>query len=400
MSPPPTDAPAAAAPAPATTTEQVATALTLGQQMTQLYLAVAQPPAATPAATVAPTAPAAPAPNPVALPPLTADQQSRLQLLSVAATLYSFNATIAAAGLAVPSAQPLIDDATPTVDSITNLHAEILETLTATDATVATAYQLGCALASVCQATARDPSQLAAALAHGRIDDIRALLQRLRSALPPHAGQAVIGALNNWEDWLAAGMIGKLAMRWDRDGPTIGPAFTAQCSEWFSLLTGQKNAQDLLSVDDYVDAGEALLQRYRDLGCRFLAQWWPYVAAGLVVAIGIVALFFIFSSGDTRGIGTITTLLASVGLTAKAAISTLEKTASNVEDSLWQAELDAAVVDAATTLPEGDQPVVTPVVRPFHGAQRKAAANAKAARAQAIATRTANRAAATKPEVV
>ncbi len=186
---------------------------------------------------------------------------------------------------------------------------------------------------------------------------------------------------------MRAGKIGNQAIEWERDSPQIAQALNAQGGEWFSLLTGEKVAVDLLSVDNYVDAGEALLRQYRDLGKRFLAQWWPYMVGGMGVIGVIVALLFRYGHGDTKGIGTIVTLLAGLGITAKTATSTLEKTATSVEDSLWQAELDNAIVFAATSLPAGVAPMMMPVFRPGQRKQRMAAAAARTVRHEATTAR-------------
>ena len=192
---------------------------------------------------------------------------------------------------------------------------------------------------------------------------------------------------------MAAGKIGGQPIDWNQHGPKIALALHNQGSEWFALLTGQKAAVDLLGIDNYVTAGEGMVRQYRHLGGRFLAQWWPWLVGGaVIVAIGVF-LFWHYGKGDTKGLGTIATLLAGVGVTAKTATSTIEKTATDIGTSLWQAELDGAIVSAATSLPAGDTPIGGGVYRPWQILQRKGAEAARDARDEAVADRTAARAA-------
>ncbi|MDQ6617113.1 MAG: hypothetical protein M3083_20805, partial [Actinomycetota bacterium] len=370
--------------------------LALGRQMTQLYVAVAerfslasgQQPSRHFVAGQHPPPPDATA----GLGPLDREGLFELRLLAVKAALHRIAGVAADAGLVMPTAEDLIAQGPKLAgeagrQSVVALHKQLIEVLGASAPPMGTAYELGTALAGLCEATCRNAAEFEAAVNAGRIDRIRDLISRLQSILPPHSAQAVHGALNNWEDWLHAHQ----PIQWERDGAQIATALNAQGGEWFSLLEGQKAAIDLLSVDNYVTAGEALLRQYRNLAKRFAAQWWPYMVGGLVVAGAIVAGLFFFGHGATKGIGTIVTLLATVGVTAKTATSTLEKTASNVENSLWQAELDNAIVYAATSLPAGTPPIVMPVTRPLQRKQRMAADEARAARHHAIAGRAAQR---------
>jgi hypothetical protein len=335
-----------------------------------------------------PGAPPPPPPSP-ALPGLgPLDEAGLLQqrVLAVQSALHRIRPVASDSGLEMPTADDLIalGPRLAGVDgcqSVTTLHQHLIQVLSAASPPVGNAYQLGNALTALCGATAQGAGGFASAVHDGRIDAIRNLVNSLRSILPPHAGQGVRGALNNWEDWLAAGN--------DANGPEVALALHTQGDQWFAMLAGQKAAVDLLTIDNYVDAGEALLKQYRKLAQRFAAQWWPYLVAGLVIAVAIVGLLFRYGHGDTKGLGTIATLLASLGVTAKAATATLEKTAASVEDSLWQAELDNAIILAATGLPQGAKPVIGTVTRPLQRKERQAAAEARQSRHEAIASRAA-----------
>lgn len=366
---------------------QVAAALTLGQQVSQLYSAVARRANPTAPASQPQGGPASPG-----LGPLNGDEQFRLLLLAVQAQLYRLKGTATDAGLVMPTANDLITEgATLYGDAgckvIADLHVGVLEVLGAAAPSVGAAYEVGSELAALRQATNQAASALSAAMESGQVDHIRDLLGRLRSILPAHSAQAVTGALNNWEDWLAAGLIGKRKIDWNSDGPTVAAALDKQGQEWLSLLSGTKSAVDMLAIDDYVTAAEGMVGQYRQLGERFLVQWWPWLVGGSALAAAIVVAFLYWGHGDTGGFGAIATLLTAVGITTKAATSTLEKTATDIGNSLWQAELDDAMVLAATSLPAGDQPVVMPVFRPMQRKAKKASEHAQQARHAAIAAR-------------
>ncbi len=379
-------------PPPTKVFDQVGAALALGRLMTQLYVTVGgrkppregsdrghrvQPQDAT-----------------IGLGPLDVEGKFQLRVLAVQAALHRISGVAAEAGLTMPNADDLIA-AGPTLvgeegcRSVSQLHQQLIEVLGASAPPMGTAYELGTALASLSEETRRNGEEFKNAVNAGRIDNIRDLLSRLRSMLPDHAAAAVMGALNNWEDWLRAGQFDGRPIDWQQDGPQVAQALTAQGREWFSLLTGQKTALDLLSVDNYIDAAETLLSQYRKLGKRFMVQWWPYLVTALLVVTVIIGLLFLFGHGATKGIGTIVTLLAGFGITAHTATSTLNKTAASVEDSLWQAELDNAVVRAATALPAGAPAMVAAVVHPGQRAKRMASQRAEVARTQAVADRTA-----------
>ncbi|MGH9125235.1 MAG: hypothetical protein ACRDZ8_10995 [Acidimicrobiales bacterium] len=376
---------------------QAGAALSLGQQMNQLYVTVA---ARTPPPS--PEPPSALAPPPAAvdplqgLPTLNAEEQFQSQLLAVDSALFRLAGRVAEAGLVMPSGADVIEgEATLLGDAgcrtVAALHTLVLEVLEAVSGLLSGAYDLGSSLSSLRDRVGKDPTQLPAVLAAGQFDHLRNLINGLGSALPPHAAKSVVGALNNWEDWLAAGTIRGRPIDWNADGATISQAFTRQCGVWLSLLSGQRLGVDLLTTGDYVDAGEALLREYLNLGLRFAAQWWPVVVLGVLVTGALIAAFLIWGRGVTRGIGTITTLLAGIGVGLKTVTSTLERTVSKVSDSLWAAELDRSIIRAATKLPAGDRPVVTGMQRPLQRQAKMAAQTAVASRQHAIAARTAKR---------
>lgn len=374
------------APPPNRINEQVSAALLLGRQMAELYVAVSDR-AADPATVPKPHHRDRRPPPPAAiagLGPLDDDDAFTLRLLAVQAALHRIASVATDAGFEMPTAGDLVAHAGDLrgdagCAEVSRLHAGIVEVLSASAPSTGSAYELGTALAGLCEATCKNAAEFEAASNAGRIDRIKSLISRLDSLLPPHAAVAVSGALANWETWLGGHTVKGAPLDWTRDGPLIAGTLNNQGKLWFSLLIGQKSAVDLLSLDDYVNAGEGMVRRYRQLGERFFVQWWPWMAGGLVAVLVLVYLFIHYGNGVVQGFGPLLTILAGVGVTAKTATSTLERTAADVGNSLWEAELDRAVVQAATSLP-GVPAAPVAVQRPLQRRRQTAAPAAKTGR--------------------
>jgi hypothetical protein len=216
-----------------------------------------------------------------------------------------------------------------------------------------------------------------------RLGKIRGWVGELNSLLRPHAGRAVLGGIDHWNDWFLNQKI-----RADRKRPSgaastqvsdlstfdvgrVNTALMVQGPVWLNLLNGQTVPADLLSRDAYEQAGEALIKRYRQLAVSYLHQVWPYLTIFCVLLAGVVGVFVWLGASKTGGanstssvVGVLVTLLAGAGITGKTASATLTKTANSVGVSIWQAELDGAIALAAVRLPGGDAPVNPLVTRP------------------------------------
>jgi hypothetical protein len=287
------------------------------------------------------------------------------------------------------------------------LNEELLIQLQAADSRVGCGYTLGRALCNLSynlpdcppptapdqprppDLTTGDPTQPPPTLdqIQDRLGKIRGWVCELTSVLPPHAGQAVVGGINHWNDWFLkrdSATAGE-ATSTNGTGPTprssqpiqpddydqIITALMVQGPVWLNLLDGQTVPVDLLSREAYEEAGEALIKRYRQLALNYLHQAWPYVTLFLFLVAVIVAAFIWLGRSKSGGahstssiIGAAATLLAGLGITGKTASATVTKTANNVGASLWQSELDAAIAIAALKLPGGAPPIKPLVSRP------------------------------------
>jgi hypothetical protein len=232
------------------------------------------------------------------------------------------------------------------------LHVETLQTLSATDFRLGKAYSLGRALADSIQMP-DTPSGFAESFGRFRLDILRAWLNDLASALPPHSAGAVLQSLTRWEAWapnfaaarptnsLAAGERRELAVILRRQGEL-----------WRAVLSGEKNAVDMLSSDDYRRAAGTL---FSDARRSLVRASLPFVVVAVAVtAVVVAAVLWLVSNGTTRAVATIAAAAGALGITWKGASAVLQSAAKTLEQPLWGAAVNAAIAEAVTYLPPAD----------------------------------------------
>lgn len=319
---------------------RVSAAFALGWQMAELYRPEQ-----------------APGPKPAAsddlpgLGRLDAQERAQIALEQVDAALAKLSEAIKAAGLGIPSTRDLhscFDKHANTVarrGTVRALHGKLLATLTAADFRLGKAYGLGRSMADTC----RNPvsaATLEAEFKPHRVAKLCGWLDDLATAFPPHAGHSVRESLKRWDD----------ALNNPKHQPPVDPEVARrtlgrQGQLWRSLLSGEKSGPDMLVIGNYLDAAGQLLNTNGRIALRFVYRMWYLVLLIVVLfGLGIYALL------NTKNSGTIaagvSSILASVGLTWKSAGSTLGGLGAKVEHNLWGAELDTAIADAVTLLPD------------------------------------------------
>jgi hypothetical protein len=318
----------------------VSVAFTLGWQMAELYQPAAWP-------SSAPT----PGQDLPGMSELSGAQHALVGLDHVDVALHRLDATITEYGLTAPTtteARQALAGATPSNAAfrkeIFELHVSLLSTLTAAGFNVGTAYGLGRALAD----TTREPKDRAGLeeqLGRDRVANIQAWLADLTSVLPTHSANTVKASLEEWRDWAAEPQSSKTA-----DVAKIVRLLRRQGQRWRALLSGEKQATDLLELQDYVLAGSDMLKRLGSLTWRFLGRFVLLIlAAAAVFAGGVVLIVADTSSAQVvAGIGAV---LASLGATWKGVGGSLGKAAAHLERPLWEASLDDQITTALTLLP-------------------------------------------------
>jgi hypothetical protein len=237
--------------------------------------------------------------------------------------------------------------------AILNFHVDLLTSLEAADQAVGKAYGLGRAVADL---TLRPKQDVVALFSEdfraGRVIAITQDLRDLKSALPPHAGEAVGGSIAIWQRWADAPRWRNRPLDWATDRPEVLRALSDQGRQWRLLLAGEKAPLDQLSAEDYVEAAGFLIGRLRQLATKYAYQYWVVLAVVVaVVILGMVLAVTLLASPAAKAAGVAVSLFGGLGITGASVVSTLRKAASSAEDYLWQAELDLAIARASTTLP-------------------------------------------------
>ena len=317
----------------------VSAAFALGWQIAQLY----RP---------GPTAPTPAAPDDLpGFGRLDSAERAQISLGQIKVALVKLDPAVLAAGLPAPETQAVsdcfadgIDDATRR-DRIRALHLELLSVLTAADFRLGKAYSLGRSLADTC----RKPDTwdlLLAELDPDHVLSLRAPLEDLATAFPPHAAHSVLESL----DWWAGFVHRPDDQRGGEDPADALQAIGRQGEIWRSLLSGEKAGPDMLEITHYLDAAGRLLITTRGLIRHFIRHFPLIVAMIAILFLGGVALILDpqTSASILAGAGGI---LASLGLTWKAVGATVGGLGAKLEQQVWQAELDHAIADAITLLP-------------------------------------------------
>jgi len=271
---------------------------------------------------------------------LTVDELEQMGLDQIQAGITKLRESIMCAGLRLPNAQRFdhhlwnIGEPDKRNEAIREFHVELLSTLTAADYRLGKAYGLGRALAD----TTRHPPDYHKELGEYRITTLAEWTRELATALPRHAARPVASSMEAWSRSVNG------AGADNQDAPR---QLSAQGRLWRSLLSGEKQATDMLETSDYLRAAERSLQRSGALAWRFVKHYWWLV--GIVVALFVVGFVVIATASGTPGIvAGAGPILASFGLSWKGIGTSLGTTTARLEEPLWQTELDRVIYERIT----------------------------------------------------
>ncbi|HEV3070955.1 MAG TPA: hypothetical protein VGY76_05970 [Solirubrobacteraceae bacterium] len=224
------------------------------------------------------------------------------------------------------------------------VHLQVLRTLTATDRRLGIAYGLARALAETFL-PAHDPDEMAERFRRERLDNLRGWLNDSASSLPAHGAKAVLAGLVRWEAW-AANLQAQPPSeeQWMQARTSLNATLRRQGELWRAVLSGEKAAGDMLSVDSYLQAAAAMAQRALALLRPLVRR--PVVYGPLLLAVGLLA-WGIASGGASQVVGAVVAAAAALGITG----ATAQKLGEALEKPLWGAEVDAAAGEALTYLP-------------------------------------------------
>jgi len=310
---------------------------------------------------------------------LSPSQRALLRLDQIDAAVAALASIIQAHGLHVPATSALRtaqgeDELKPKERSVAcraviyALHVNLLRTLTAADFRLGKAYGLGRALADTCRAP-QSCEELEERFRRERLDNLRDWLNDSASNLPDHSAKAVLAGLVRWEAWVA-NLIDAMpetveagvqdaeqkqqarAQEWARAEKPIATTLRRQGQLWRAVLSGEKDARDMLSADSYVQAADAMAQRALALARPLLRRPVVYLPLGALAAAALLLLGWgVASEGASQLTAGIATAAAALGITWKTVGATAQKLGEALEKPLWGAELDAAAGKALTYLP-------------------------------------------------
>ena len=224
-------------------------------------------------------------------------------------------------------------------------HKKFLIALTSLDFRLGKAYGLARALAETVLLPGEEkPGSYEEKFMHGRIEVLRSWLADLSSAFPAHAAFAVRHGLREWSVWITEGRPSR------HQQGDLTRALRDQGRLWRALLSGERNAADLLSPADYTQVARRLVHQLRELTGSFLRDWWWLVLLVLAILAGGTVAFFTLS-GPIRSVSAVLTVVTTLGISWKAVGATVGRAFSQAEQSLYRKEVEEAIATAATRLP-------------------------------------------------
>jgi hypothetical protein len=172
-------------------------------------------------------------------------------------------------------------------------------------------------------------------------------LDDLRTVLTEHSGHAVSDSLERWIDW---GKQTDLTRLNDEETNFATNRLHRQGQRWRAVLSGEKECKDLLSLGDYVTAGQGMLRRAGQILLSLVIRLWlPLTLAAILVGGGIALMILNNSASQVlAGLGTVA---AGLGITLKSATNSLGHLSKRLAEPLWGSELDGVIATRMTSLP-------------------------------------------------
>ena len=266
----------------------------------------------------------------------------------------------AALGIELPTLDPVIAALDRPDHHADDVRREILAAYLATRDLVAGVAPLAatsCGLGRMLADTALlprtgRPEVLAERFDSYRLSNAYQWLDDLSTEMPPHAARAVKASLSAWERWVLSlpRTAGKLDPN-SLDGAVVRK-LRAQGEIWRRLIAGEVAGKSLLRSEDYVAAGERLLQSGRKIAGRFVLRWWPgLLALAVVTAAAFWTAVTYAPAGSARVAAVLVSAAGALGVSWKTVSATLGKALNQAEASLWDSEVIVAIGQAATISP-------------------------------------------------
>ena len=244
--------------------------------------------------------------------------------------------------------------------SVPRLHMELLEILASAEVEVRHGYELGVRLAQLvllCRfedSVSYDEVFQPGMAQPTTIQALSSAIADLRSCLPDYAGTAVQRTLETWQHWYAEVRRDGGAARHRRQSlhsAEVDRALYRHGEVWLALLSGEKRAQDLLTIQSYMEAVSGVLAQTARTALQFLRH-----PAGMILSVIFLGLLgfsmWLLADGRAQDVTpALVTMLGSLGITTATVATAVKNAMSRLEMSLWDAELDSSIALAAQRLP-------------------------------------------------
>lgn len=262
------------------------------------------------------------------------------------------------AGSGLPVKVPPLDgDDEAREQALRELNLDILCALTATRQQTQLAYEVGRSLRDTANPADQPPPTQAPSrvFARDRIATLQGWLAELSGELPPQAAVVVAASLGRWSEFAAvtAGTSSAQLKSGDRTelAETMYRYLLRQGDLWLMLLTGAYSTSGLLSPEGYVAAGRLALRRSAAIIRGILRHYWAALLVGAIALGAILYLAVTYLGGAAKVWTSITAIVGSLGITARAVAATTARLAAEAERPVLAAAEEDAMAWAITTLP-------------------------------------------------
>jgi hypothetical protein len=257
--------------------------------------------------------------------------------------------------IALPSAQILGElpegDQPAWGQALYDVHVQISGALRASGDAPLHAYDAGRSLAEVCHHP-KDLSELIDRLGDDNVIPIQGRLADLATVLPAHSAAAVSATLEQWRRWTTD-------VRARERITDVRAALTRQAELWRSLLSGDKDARQMIDPDTVVAASVRHASRLGTLIRGLAGAYLP--ALGLAAVATLLLVYAIlFHDGIATVVGALGAVAATLIVLRRVVSLTVGNTIDELREDLWSAELDSAVAQSILRLPPSALPPPRP----------------------------------------
>ncbi|OIQ94688.1 hypothetical protein GALL_233460 [mine drainage metagenome] len=232
------------------------------------------------------------------------------------------------------------------------LYLSVRDQLAGTSPIAATSFGLGRMLADTALLPTKDtPAVFSQQFERFRLENAYRWLDDLDAAFPPRSASAVRASLTAWGEWVGANSTnGRIESR-HFDAYLIR-RLQRQGDMWRRLLTGEKAAETLPDAKAYRDAATEMLRNTRRMFFRFLWKWSLIALIAVAAAAGAIMLSVTHApAGTDRLTSVVISVAGFLGVSWTGIAATFGRVMRKAEQSLWEAEVEAAIGRAATVQP-------------------------------------------------